>query len=102
MINRGGEKILPSEIEEELMRIKGVKKVVVVPWKDDVLGQKSCAFIEMCTNCFMDKKQIIQLMLYNGAAQYKIPDKIEFINRWPTTKMEKIDTEKLKQLALEK
>ena len=41
-------------------------------------------------------------MLYNGAAQYKIPDKIEFINRWPTTKMEKIDTEKLKQLALEK
>lgn len=102
VINRGGEKILPSEIEEELMRIKGVKKVVVVPWKDDVLGQKSCAFIEMCTNCFMDKKQIIQLMLYNGAAQYKIPDKIEFINRWPTTKMEKIDTEKLKQLALEK
>ena len=40
VINRGGEKILPSEIEEELMRIKGVKKVVVVPWKDDVSDKR--------------------------------------------------------------
>lgn len=102
IINRAGEKLLPSEIENELMRIEGIEKAVVVPVDDSLLGQKSCAFIEKSADCCLDKKQIGTLMLNDGVAQYKVPDMIQFINSWPVTKIKKIDMEKLKQLAAEK
>lgn len=45
VINRGGEKIYPREIEEFLATLPGVKTAAVVGVPDDVLGEKPVAWI---------------------------------------------------------
>jgi oxalate---CoA ligase len=46
VINRGGEKIYPIEIERALASIRGVDGVAVVARDDDVFGQVPVAFVE--------------------------------------------------------
>ena len=45
VINRGGEKIYPREIEEFLLTQPGVRSAVVVAASDEVLGQRPVAYV---------------------------------------------------------
>ena len=45
VINRGGEKIYPREIEEILLAQPGVRSAVVIGRTDDVLGERPVAYI---------------------------------------------------------
>jgi acyl-CoA synthetase (AMP-forming)/AMP-acid ligase II len=45
VINRGGEKIYPREIEEFLLTQPGVRSAVVVGARDEVLGQRPVAYV---------------------------------------------------------
>ena len=45
VINRGGEKIYPREIEEFLLTQPGVRSVAVVAASDEVLGQRPVAYV---------------------------------------------------------
>jgi acyl-CoA synthetase (AMP-forming)/AMP-acid ligase II len=45
VINRGGEKIYPREIEEFLLTQPGVRSAVVVAARDEVLGQRPVAYV---------------------------------------------------------
>jgi acyl-CoA synthetase (AMP-forming)/AMP-acid ligase II len=45
VINRGGEKIYPREIEEILLATPGVRSAVVIGAADDVLGERPVAYI---------------------------------------------------------
>jgi acyl-CoA synthetase (AMP-forming)/AMP-acid ligase II len=47
VINRGGEKIYPIEIERVLAVVEGVATVAVVAQSDDVFGQVPVAFVEV-------------------------------------------------------
>ena len=45
VINRGGEKIYPREIEEFLLTQPGVRSAAVVAASDEVLGQRPIAYV---------------------------------------------------------
>ena len=45
MINRGGEKIYPREIEEFLLTQPGVGSAVVIGARDEVLGERPVAYV---------------------------------------------------------
>ena len=45
MINRGGEKVYPAELEAFLLRHPSVKEVGVIGVPDEVLGEQVCAWI---------------------------------------------------------
>ncbi len=45
VINRGGEKIYPREIEEVLLAQPGVRSAAVVGAADDVLGERPVAYV---------------------------------------------------------
>jgi acyl-CoA synthetase (AMP-forming)/AMP-acid ligase II len=45
VINRGGEKVYPLEVEEALLEDQAVREVVVVGAPDDVLGSVPVAFV---------------------------------------------------------
>ena len=49
VINRGGEKIYPREIEEFLLTQPGVRSAVVVAVRDEVLGQHPVAYVVPAT-----------------------------------------------------
>jgi oxalate---CoA ligase len=46
VINRGGEKIYPLEVEQILADVKGVGRAAVIGWSDDVFGQVPVAFVQ--------------------------------------------------------
>ena len=99
-INRGGEKIATEEVEQALMTYPQVKLVALVGMPDDVLGEKSCAFIlwqvqpddPSEVRCALLLKRHLQEF---GLATYKIPDRIEFLDQFPYTAFGKIDKKAL-------
>lgn len=96
-INRAGEKIQPSEIEEGLLELEEIQQVVVVAIADHLLGQKSCAFVQFKEGKKLDKNEICNKLQQKGIVHYKIPDQIEFIEEWPKTKIGKIDINRLRE-----
>ena len=47
VINRGGEKIFPREVEDALLRVEGVAAAAVIGVPDDVYGQVPVAFLRL-------------------------------------------------------
>ncbi|HEY7931127.1 MAG TPA: AMP-binding protein [Acidimicrobiales bacterium] len=47
VINRGGEKVYPQEIENVLIGVEGLERVVVIGEADDVFGQVPVAYLEV-------------------------------------------------------
>ena len=98
-INRAGEKIQPSEIEENLMKLEGIQKAVALAVPDELLGQRSCAFIQLKSGYAFDKNRICAILQQKGIVHYKIPDQIEVIEEWPITKVGKVDINELRRKA---
>lgn len=100
MINRGGDKIYPPEIEALVKKCKGVRECVVVGAADRLMGQAVCAFVvaeDAGTTAVSVRKELASA----GTAAYKIPDEILFIDEIPLTSVKKADKNKLRKQAEE-
>ncbi|WP_326490352.1 (2,3-dihydroxybenzoyl)adenylate synthase [Shewanella sp. AS16] len=97
-INRGGEKIAAEEIEALLVQHKGVRHAALIPIADALMGEKSCAFIVSATTR-PKGPELRKFLRTLGVADYKIPDRFEFVDTLPLTAVGKIDKRKLKQLT---
>ncbi len=89
-INRGGEKIAAEEIENYLLAHPAIHNAALVPINDEYMGEKSCAVLE----CQGDKPKVFEIKRYlrqQKLADYKIPDRIEFIETLPKTPVGKIN-----------
>ncbi len=96
IINKGGEKISPLEIDNVLMYHPSVEQVVCFGFKDKMLGEDIAAAIvvEKGKSCSeLDIKHYAQEKL----AKFKIPKKIFFVNEIP-----KGSTGKLQRIGLAK
>lgn len=101
-INRGGEKIATEEVEQALVTHPQVRLAALVAMPDEMLGEKSCAFIAWQTqdndpSAIRRGMQLRQYLKDYGLATYKIPDRIEFIEQFPYTAFGKIDKKVLRQ-----
>ncbi|PAJ75452.1 (2,3-dihydroxybenzoyl)adenylate synthase [Pseudoalteromonas sp. NBT06-2] len=97
-INRGGEKIAAQEIENYLLDHNAIHDAAIIAVPDDYLGEKSCAVL-VCNNENRPKVIEIKRFLRNkGLADFKIPDRIEFLNVLPKTPVGKINKNKLREL----
>lgn len=101
-INRGGEKIATEEVEQALVTHPQVRLAALVAMPDEMLGEKSCAFIAWQAQ--QDDPSPIRLAMKlrqylkdYGLATYKIPDRIEFIEQFPYTAFGKIDKKVLRK-----
>lgn len=99
-INRNGEKISPAEIESQLCSIKGIRDAVLIGLPDSSRGEISCAYL--IADLQYSITDLYKIFNERNIARYKWPDRIEYINCFPLTKIGKIDKQKLIDLALEK
>ncbi|RDY29285.1 class I adenylate-forming enzyme family protein [Lachnotalea glycerini] len=97
MINRGGEKIWCSDVEEELHRIRGVKEATVVGIEDSMYGEIPVALIVREKNINITSEEIT-LNLKERIARYKIPTQILFAEEIPKTPGLKIDKKQIKEM----
>ncbi|MDV5171350.1 (2,3-dihydroxybenzoyl)adenylate synthase [Photobacterium rosenbergii] len=101
-INRGGEKVAAQEIENQLLALTEVSQAALVAMPDDVMGEKSCAFIvTTTTNTTLKPITIRKHLRACGIAEYKLPDRIEQVAALPMTPVGKIDKKALRQQIAE-
>ncbi len=62
VINRGGEKIFPREVEDAIIVLDDVASVVVVPQKDEVFGQVPVAHIVVADNVGREKESLLKIL----------------------------------------
>jgi non-ribosomal peptide synthetase component E (peptide arylation enzyme) len=90
VINRGGLKIDPRELEEILYRHPGIAQAVVVGYPDPRLGERTCAFVVPAANQQVDLEEVKAYLGAEGLAKYKWPERLEILARLPMTPTGKI------------
>ncbi|MGP3593873.1 (2,3-dihydroxybenzoyl)adenylate synthase EntE [Vagococcus sp. WN89Y] len=94
-INRGGEKIAAEEIENLLLRHEAVIHAALVSMEDELLGEKSCAYLVV--KAPVRAVAIRRFLREQGVAEYKLPDRVECLDALPLTPVGKVDKKQLRQ-----
>ncbi len=94
VINCGGIKIAPEEIEESVRKYQGIVDCACVPMEDKILGQVPKIFIVVDNKETFQKKDL-KKFLKGYIDDSKMPRKIEIIDEIPRTYNGKIQRAKL-------
>jgi 2,3-dihydroxybenzoate-AMP ligase len=90
VINRGGEKINAEEVELLLIRHPAVLQVAVVAMPDPRLGERTCA-VMVARDEPVSLDQIREHLAVLGVANFKWPERVEWVTRLPQSNIGKID-----------
>ncbi|MEE1707208.1 AMP-binding enzyme, partial [Pseudomonas aeruginosa] len=93
-INRGGEKIAAEEIENLLLRHPAVIYAALVSMEDELMGEKSCAYLVVKEP--LRAVQVRRFLREQGIAEFKLPDRVEFVDSLPLTAVGKVDKKQLR------
>ena len=95
-INRSGEKITPSEIEEFLLQHPLIQNVCVIGVSDQYLGERIKAILILkVPSDTIHLKDIRKFLMSKNIAQFKIPDEIEIVQDFKYTHVGKVNRQKL-------
>ena len=90
LINRGGIKINPAEVEALIDKHPKVLQSAIVPMPDEVMGEKACAFIVPRAGDEVTLSEICAWLKENGIAKIKWPERVELIAEMPMTPTRKV------------
>ncbi|TLD97976.1 long-chain fatty acid--CoA ligase, partial [Helicobacter muridarum] len=95
VINIGGEKVIPQEVEKVLLQIPFIKHCIVYGEQSNIMGQMVCAKVVLDTQNLesilkttkplqvipnaMEIKKFIRIFCKDKLAPYKIPTKINIV-----------------------
>jgi len=85
MINRGGLKVFPDEVEERIRALDGVTDVAVAGVPDDRLGEVPWAFVVGITDL-----AAVQTWCRDTLAPYKVPAGLTLVPELPRNEMGKV------------
>lgn len=102
VINRGGEKIYPREIEELLIAQPGVKSAAVVGVPDDVLGERPVAWVVPASSGSRatDLEAALREVSTADLPRHKQPSEYFIVDEMPLGPTGKIARRRLKDLAV--
>lgn len=94
-INRAGEKISAEEVENHLLAHPGVFDAALVSVPDPGLGERSCAFV-IPSDPGLKAPALKRWLRGRAIAEFKIPDRIVFVDRFATTAVGKVSRKELR------
>lgn len=94
MINRAGEKIIPSHVEKTLLTHPDIKACAVLGKPDEVLGNLIAAFI-VTDGKELSLADIRDYLAECGMAEYRRPDEVYNVAELPLTAVGKVDKKAL-------
>lgn len=97
VINKGGEKITPAEVEDALRAIPAVHDAVVLGCDDAALGTAICAFV-VREDLALTEQAILAALRQGNLAEFKLPDRMLFCEQFPLTAVGKTDKKALRKL----
>jgi len=98
VINSGGEKIFPEEVEEAAKRVPGIVDCLVVGIDDEKFGQAVTAVCSVADGAAVDATAVIA-GVKEQLASYKAPKHVVFVASVPRAPNGKADYKTAKQLA---
>jgi non-ribosomal peptide synthetase component E (peptide arylation enzyme) len=101
MINRGGKKFFPREIEEILYTHPKILHAAIVGVPDPRLGERNCLCVIPRPGQTLTLEEAVGY-LRDGVATYKLPETIEVFNELPFTPTGKIQRHVLIRRVLER
>lgn len=102
MIIRGGQNISPREIEDVIMQHPSVAEVSVVGLPDPVYGERACACIVLRKGQSLEITDLLEFMKGQGIAKFKLPERVEFFDEFPSSAGGKITKVELRRLLEER
>jgi acyl-CoA synthetase (AMP-forming)/AMP-acid ligase II len=99
MINRGGKKFFPREVEEILYTHPSVLHAAVVGVPDPRLGERNCLCVIPRSGTRVSLDEMVAY-LRDGVATYKLPEELEIFDEFPFTPTGKIQRHALTKQVL--
>ncbi len=99
MIIRGGENIYPREIEEFLYTHPKIAEIHIVGLPDERLGETVLAWIRLETGETATAEEI-QEFCRDRIARFKIPQRIRFVDSFPSTLSGKIQKFRIREMEI--
>ncbi|HVC10775.1 MAG TPA: fatty acid--CoA ligase family protein, partial [Burkholderiales bacterium] len=99
VINRGGVKYNPLDIELLLDKHPKVGQSAIVPVPDPVLGEKACVFVVPKPGMEVTLGELCDYLSQHDIAKIKLPERLEIIAEMPLTPTRKIIKGRLKPKA---
>lgn len=90
LINRGGTKIFPKEIEDLLHSHPKVAKAAVIGMPDYRLGERVCAYVEVIDGESITLEEVAAYLAEREVMKHNIPERLEVIDELPLTPTGKI------------
>jgi non-ribosomal peptide synthetase component E (peptide arylation enzyme) len=98
IILRGGENISAVEIENLVSTHEQVEVVAVIGMPDEELGERICAYVQPRSDAGeLTFDDIITFLRQKGASVLQLPERIEFVDSIPLTKVGKVDKKALRE-----
>ncbi|HUS43724.1 MAG TPA: AMP-binding protein [Ilumatobacteraceae bacterium] len=98
VINTGGEKVFPEEVEEAVKRVDGVRDCLVVGVENEKFGQAVTAVVSLEDGAALDSAGIIA-SVKNDLAGFKAPKSVIFVDQVPRAPNGKADYRSAKEHA---
>jgi acyl-coenzyme A synthetase/AMP-(fatty) acid ligase len=99
IINRGGVKYSPLDVEAIIDRIPGVARSAIVPYPDAVLGERACVFVQPAPGAPAATLEAIMGELDRaGVAKFKWPERLELVDAMALTPTQKVMRGRLRDL----
>ena len=99
VINTGGEKVFPEEIEESVKRVDGVLDCLVVGLPDEKFGQAVTAVVSLVDGANVESATIIA-KVKSELSGFKAPKSVVFVAKIPRAPNGKADYVSAKEMAL--
>ncbi|HEY8537673.1 MAG TPA: class I adenylate-forming enzyme family protein [Steroidobacteraceae bacterium] len=99
MINRGGMKISPEELDSVLAEHPDVAEAAVVGYPDEVLGQRICAVVVPKPGRTISLESIQKLFAARELAIFKWPERIREVERLPRNPLGKVIRAEIERIA---
>jgi len=96
MINVGGKKVSPLEVEEALKSIGGITEAACIGVPDAVMGETVVAYVTVPVD--RDREKEIIKAMSTLVENYKVPTAVKYIESLPKTTSGKLQRLKLKEI----
>ncbi|SNQ51367.1 2,3-dihydroxybenzoate-AMP ligase [Frankia canadensis] len=97
VINRGGENVSATELEEHLLTHPGIAQVAVVAAGDEQIGESVRAVVVTEPGTTVTLKGLKAYLRERGLARFMLPDLLTVVDALPLTAVGKIDKRELRR-----
>lgn len=90
IINRGGVKYNPVDVELLLAEMPQIQACTIVPLPDKTLGEKACLCVELQADQTLELADVVAFLNDRKIAKYKLPERLEIFTTLPLTPTRKV------------